>query len=58
MYLIRAAVCVENSIPLYIQKFWLDMSGKILNPDDGFDGYTVFHMDRKNKKVKYSITVR
>ena len=48
--LLRGLACVEKFDIIALTETWLDMSGKVFNPEVKIDGYTLFYKDRENRR--------
>ena len=48
--LLWGAACMENFDMIALTETWSDSSGKVFSPQVKIDGYTLFHMDRENRK--------
>ena len=48
--MLRGLACVEKFDIIALTETWLDMSGKVFNPEVKIDGYTLFHKDRENRR--------
>ena len=48
--LLRGLACVEKFDIIALTETWLDMSGKVFDPEVKIDGYTLFYKDRENRR--------
>ena len=48
--LLRGLACVEKFDIIALTETWLDMSGKVFNPEVKIDGYTLLYKDRENRR--------
>ena len=48
--LLRGMACVEKFDVIALTETWLDMSGKVFDPEVRTEGYTLFYKDRENRR--------